>query len=170
VEQLSFPSYGEAIKQGIIKSSADVICILECDALDTEFLTSALAVLDGHKADFVVASKRHPQSIDLRPFKRRLLTMLFNTWLKVFFDFPGTDTHGLKAIRAEIAKTLCAIAITGDEVFQSEIVLLAHKFGYRIEEVPIRLEEKRYPSISIRRRLPKIIGVISDLRRSLNRF
>ena len=170
VEKIDFPSYGEAIKCGIMNSKGEVTCILECDALDTKFLALALNIIDNNKSDFVLASKRHPQSIDLRPLKRRLLTLLFNALLKIFFNFPGTDTHGLKAIKTDIAKALCEIMITKNEIVQTEMVLLAYKMGYRVQEVPIKLKEIRQSSISIFRRLPKVIGVVWDLKKSLNRF
>lgn len=167
---ISFQSYGEAIKQGLSAATGDVVCILECDIMDVAFLSKSLALIEEDIADFVVASKRHPESVDCRPLKRRILTLLFNLWLKFYFDFPGTDTHGLKAIRADVAKSIHSIATTGDEVYQTEIVLLAHQMGYRLVEVPIRISETRNSNISIHRRLPKVIHIISDLKRSLARF
>lgn len=168
--EISEPSYGEAIKQGMLKAEAETVTILECDVLDAGFVQQALELLALAKADFVVASKRHPDSVDNRPFKRRLLTFLFNFYLKLFFSFPGTDTHGLKAIRTPVAQHLCKEAITGGEIFQAEIVLLAHQFNYNVQEVPLRLEEKRAAPVSVARRLPKVINIIRELKRSMRRF
>jgi glycosyltransferase involved in cell wall biosynthesis len=170
IHQVSFPSYGEAVRQGVLRATAEVTMILESDAMDIDFFHSALAHLESGTADFVVGSKRHPQSIDSRPYKRRLLTRLFNLWLKVFFRFPGTDTHGLKAIRTEVARHLCGFSITRGEVFQTEIVLLAHKLSYRVVEVPVHLNETRRTRVSIVRRLPKVIGIVGELKKSLDRF
>jgi glycosyltransferase involved in cell wall biosynthesis len=170
IHRLPFPSYGEAVRQGVLKATAELTMILESDAMDIDFFHSALAQFQSGTADFVVGSKRHAQSIDSRPYKRRLLTRLFNLWLRIFFEFPGTDTHGLKAIRTEVARVLCGFSITGGEVFQTEIVLLAHKLGYRVVEVPVHLNEIRHTRVSIVRRLPKVIGIVGDLRKSLDRF
>lgn len=168
--KIQIPSYGKAVKQGIMASSGDVVCILECDVMDIAFISSSLAILEQNKAEFVVASKRHPDSVDLRPFKRRMLTFLFNLGLKLYFNFPISDTHGLKAIRTNVAKSLCELSITGGEIFQTEILLLAYKMGYRILEMPIRIEEQRDTKVSLYRRLPKVINIINDLKRSLARF
>lgn len=169
-QKIPFPSYGEAIKLGIMSASGEVVCILECDAMDISFISSSLKIIEENRADFVVASKRHPKSLDLRPFRRRVLTYLFNQWLKVFFNFPGTDTHGLKTIRTVIAKSICSVSITGGEVFQTEIVLLAHRMGYKVAEIPIRLAETRNTKVSLYRRLPKVMNIIKELKQSLARF
>ena len=168
--EIPIPSYGEAIKQGIMSSAGNVICILECDAMDISFIDSSLKIIDENQADFVVASKRHPESNDQRPFKRRMLTYLFNQYLKIFFRFPGSDTHGLKTIRAHVAKTICGVTITSGEVFQTELVLLAHRMGFKVVEMPINLSEIRNTKVALCRRLPKVINVVTELKNSLARF
>jgi glycosyltransferase involved in cell wall biosynthesis len=168
--KIPFPSYGEAVKQGIMSASGKVVCILECDAMDISFFVSSLVVFEENQADFVVGSKQHPESHDFRPLKRRILTNLFNRYLKIFFKFPGSDTHGLKVIRTDVAKTICGAAITGGEVFQTEIVLLAHRMGFKVLELPIHLSEVRDTKVSIRRRFPKVMSIIKELNKSLSRF
>ena len=170
VHQISFPSYGEAIKQGMLKATGDVVSILECDALNVGFFSDSLTTIEQEKADFVIASKRHPQSIDSRPFKRRMLTFFFNLYLKIFFQFPGTDTHGLKTIRRTVAQSLCGVSVTGGEILQTEIVLLAHRMGYKVIERPFALEEKRGTKVSIVKRFPKVLNIIMELKKSLKRF
>jgi hypothetical protein len=167
---MGIPSYGEALKRGIQSSVGDAICIFELDLMDKQFISTSLSLIEQNKADFVVASKRHPESIDRRPVKRRVLTFLFNCWLKMNFSFPGTDTHGLKAIRATVAKSLCELSITGGEVFQTELVLLAHRLGYRVAEVPITLSEQRATMVSVLKRLPKVVHIMDELKTSLGRF
>lgn len=164
-------SYGEAIKKGMLESRGTHLSVLECDFLDSQFISASLAIFQANRAQFVVGSKRHPQSIDRRPLKRRILTALYNfVFLRLFIGYPGSDTHGLKSIEAPVAKELCRMAITTDEIFQTEIVLLAWKTGIRIEEVPVQILELRSPSVTVLRRLPKVLNTVKALRRSLGRF
>jgi len=163
-------SYGEAIKRGMIQSTGTHLSILECDFLDADFVARSIAYFEAGKGRFIVASKRHPESIDGRPFKRRLLTLGFNLLLNVFLRYPGSDTHGLKSIEAGLAKKLCALAVTTDEVFQTEIVLIAWRLGNNVEEFPIRIEERRAEPVSVARRFPKVLTFLLELRRSLKRF
>jgi hypothetical protein len=118
-----------------------------------------------------VASKRHPDSIDNRHIKRRILTALYNlVFLRLFLGYPGTDTHGLKSMEASLAKQLCNLAITTDEIFQTEIVLIAWRLGIRIDETAIRIIETRPAPVSVLRRLPKVLRTVRQLKRSLERF
>jgi len=171
ISRLKRGSYGEAIKAGMIESTASHVCILECDFLSADFVAQSIRTFDKSGVEFLVGSKRHRLSVDRRPIKRRVLTYLYNfLLLRLFIGYPGTDTHGLKAIEANVAKRLCALAVTTDEVFQTEIVLLAWKTGVSIQELPVRIVEKRSPTVSITRRVPKVLRTVRDLRRSLDRF
>ena len=164
-------SYGEAIKKGMLESRGTHISILECDLLDARFISASGALFRANRAQLVVGSKRHPQSTDRRPLTRRVLTALYNYFfLRLIIGYPGSDTHGLKSIETSLAKSLCEIAITSDEVFQTEMVLLAWQLGIRIEEVPVEIIEVRKPSIAVFRRMPKVLNTAKALKRSLIRF
>lgn len=164
-------SYGEAIKKGMLESLGTHVVILECDFLDFRFVSASIAIFRANRAQFVVGSKRHPQSTDQRPLKRRVLTLLYNyVFLRLFIGYPGSDTHGLKSIETSVAKELCQIAVTTDEVFQTEIVLLAWRLGIKIEEVPVEILEMRNPTVTVLRRVPKVVNTVRALQRSLMRF
>lgn len=164
-------SYGEAIKQGMLQCRGTHLSILECDCLNTDFVTDSIELFKSQKVQFIVASKRHPQSIDGRPLRRRVLTALYNHFfLHIILGYPGTDTHGLKSIDTNCAKQLCGLAITSDEVFQTEIVLLAWRLGIRIHERPIRIRETRQAPIAVLKRVPKVLDTVRQLKRSLSRF
>ena len=171
VRRLPRGSYGEAIKTGMLGCCGTHVAILECDFLDPKFVAASMKSFRAGRAQFVVGSKRHQQSADRRPLKRRVLTLLYNyVFLHLLIGYPGTDTHGLKSIEVPVAKRLCELAVTTDEVFQTELVLLAWRLGISIEEVPVQILERRSPTVSITRRLPKVINTVQALRNSLKRF
>ena len=163
-------SYGEAIRQGMLAARGSHLSILESDFLDSGFVASSVERFAISGPRLIVASKRHPLSIDKRPLKRRILTFAFNLILRLTIGYPGTDTHGLKSIETKLAQRLCNEAITTDEVFQTEIVMLAWRWGVQIEELPIRVEELRPSPVSVRRRLPMVLRTVAQLRRSLRRY
>ena len=163
-------SYGEAIKRGMLESCGTHLSILECDFLDAEFIVQSIELFKLERSNFIIASKRHRDAVDDRPLKRRLLTLGFNLFLTAFFRYPGTDTHGLKSIQSDLAKKLCALAETTDEIFQTEIVLIAWKLGEKIQELPIRVKEERPVVVSISRRVPKVMNILVALHKSLKRF
>jgi glycosyltransferase involved in cell wall biosynthesis len=163
-------SYGEAIKQGMLQSRGTHLSILECDCLSADFVSDSIQLFKAGKIRFIVASKRHPESADGRPIKRRLFTAVYNRCLSHLFGYPGTDTHGLKSIETSCAKQLCELAITTDEIFQTEIVLLAWRLGVEIHERPIRIRETRQAPVAIFKRIPMVLDTIRELKRSLARF
>ncbi len=163
-------NYGAAIKTGMLQATASHVIILECDYLDISFIKTSLEHLQQNVDQIIVASKRHPESLDQRPFKRRMLTFLFNKLLNWFLRYPGTDTHGLKALPTVLAKQLCNLAISSGEVFQTEIVLIAWKLKHPIFEVPISIQEQRISPVKVIRRLPKILNLLQLLRKSIKRF
>ena len=134
------------------------------------FLLHSRRVLESGRAQFVVASKQHPASLDERPFKRRFLTAVFNRVLNVAVGYPGSDTHGLKSVNTPLAKELCEKALSTDETFQTEIVMLAWRLGYSIGELPVHIEETRPTPVPILKRLPALLQLIRQLRQSVGRF
>ena len=172
VRALSIPkgSYGEAIRFGIQRAVGTHVSVLECDVLDARFVGESIRLFQAQRADFVVASKQHPRSVDRRPRKRRLMTRGFNFLLNRMIGYPGTDTHGLKSIEGDLARRLCSLAVCGDEVLQTELVLLAWRLGHRVVEVPIEIAEVRATPVRILRRVPKVLPIVWQLRRSLSRF
>jgi glycosyltransferase involved in cell wall biosynthesis len=164
-------SYGEAIKRGMLESQGTHLSILECDVLDIDFVSRSIEVFRTTNVEVIVGSKRHPDAVDKRPFKRRALTYLYNTiFLRLCIGYPGTDTHGLKSFQTPVAKKLCEQAITTDEIFQTEIILLAWRSGMQLSEIPLSIHETRATSVSILRRLPKVIATVRELRESLDRL
>ncbi|MGA9414272.1 MAG: glycosyltransferase [Terriglobales bacterium] len=164
-------SYGEAIKRGMLESTGTHLSVLECDFLDPAFVVKSIQMFQTSKVDLIVGSKRHPRSVDRRPIKRRALTALYNlVFLRMFIGYPGTDTHGLKSVEVGCAKSLCQTALTTDEVFQTEFVLLAWRLGMTIEEIPVNISEMRSAPVSVVRRVPKVLNTVRELKNSLSRF
>ena len=164
------PSYGEAIKLGICDSRGTHLSILECDFLDVEFLQHSVQCFRDGKGRFIVGSKRHPMSSDERPFKRRLLTVVLNQMLRVIFGYPGTDTRGLKSMETKLGQELCKLAVTTDEVLQTELVLLAWHQGEVIQELPIHVKEVRPAPVTVAKRSLMFIEFVLSLRKSMKRL
>jgi hypothetical protein len=134
------------------------------------FLGESIRSFHEERARVIVGSKLHPRSVDRRPVARRVMTRGFNVLLRVLIGYPGSDTHGLKSLEASLARHLCSLAVCGDEVFQTELVLLAWRLGHRVLELPVELEEIRPATVRIMRRAPKVAPILWELRRSLSRF
>jgi glycosyltransferase involved in cell wall biosynthesis len=149
------PNYGRALNAGIQDARGQNIVCFEIDYYDIPFVEIANALLK--KYDAVIGSKRAPGSRDRRPWIRRFITWGFNTFLRIFFRFEGTDTHGVKAFRAQPAKPIAASCQTDRDIFVTELVIRMERMDLRMCEIPLEIEELRPARINIARRVPNTL-------------
>lgn len=149
------PNYGAALRAGIQDArGANLVCF-EIDFYDAQFVEIAHVLLK--KYDAVIGSKRAPGARDRRPLIRRTITWGFNTFLRIFFRFKGTDTHGIKAFRAEPAKPIAAACETSSDIFTTELVLRMERADLRMCEIPLEITERRPAPINVLRRVPSTL-------------
>jgi glycosyltransferase involved in cell wall biosynthesis len=157
------PNYGGALKRGIMEARGEYVLCDEIDLCDTDFHKRALAELEGGRADFVVGSKAMRGASDERPFVRRLGTHAVNGILRATLGFTGTDTHGLKAFKRSVVRPIAERCIVDRDMFASELVIRAEREGVRMKEIPVRVLEKRVPTIGLFRRVPNVLKAVSRL-------
>ncbi len=157
------PNYGKALKDGILHARGDVVICDEIDLCDTDFYQRALAVLEDPTINFVVGSKVMEGARDERPLFRRLGTKVINALLRWTVGFKGTDTHGLKAFRAEPVRPIARACLIDKDLFASELVIRAERAGIGVTEIPVRILEKRPPSIALFRRVPNVLRNLTKL-------
>jgi len=81
----------------------------------------------------------------------------------VSLGFQGTDTHGLKAFRRSVLAPIAAACVVDKDLFASEFVIRAERAGIQIREIPVRVKEKRAPSIHLFRRVPNVLKNLAKL-------
>lgn len=159
----SEPNYGKALREGIGRARGEIVICDEIDLCDTDFYERALAVLTSNQADFVVGSKVMEGANDERPPFRRLGTKVINGMLRVSLGFKGTDTHGLKAFRRREVQPYVDACLVDKDLFASELVIRSERGGVRMKEIPVRVLEKRPPSIGLARRVPAVLKHLAKL-------
>jgi glycosyltransferase involved in cell wall biosynthesis len=160
LSQTPTPNYGRALREGILDARGDLVICEEIDLCDVDFHLRALELLRSGRADFVIGSKLIGGARDERPRVRHAASQLYTGLLHLLFDFGGTDTHGLKAFRRDKVLPLVRACQVDRDVFASELVIRAYRAPLRIIEVPVRVLEKRPPSINLLKRVP---GVMKSL-------
>ncbi len=161
---LGEPNYGKSLRRGILEAQGDLVICDEIDLCDTNFYTRALAILEANEADLVVGSKLLDSSSDERPMGRHLATIVINGMLRVSLGFKGTDTHGLKAFKRSQLVDIVESCVIDKDLFASELVIRAERSNrVRIKEIPVRVLEKRPPSIHLFRRVPNVLKGIARL-------
>jgi len=162
LERLETANYGLALKHAIALSREEFAVIFNIDFWNTEFAREALHRLTD--ADLVIGSKTLAGSVDQRPWFRRVITRNFNAFLHLFFDFRGTDTHGMKAFRTKPLRDILDVCVTDHFIFDTELVLRAQRKKIRITEIPVHVREVRQPGyLSLVRRTPEVIWNLTKL-------
>lgn len=157
------PNYGKALKQGILLSRGDIVICDEIDLCDANFHARAVEILDSGKADLVIGSKLAEGSEDDRPVIRHVASIAYSSMLRLLLGFRGTDTHGLKAFRRSALLDVVRACVVDKDVFASEFVIRADRGGIRTTEVPVRVIEKRPPSINLFKRVPNVLKSVAKL-------
>lgn len=157
------PNYGRAMKEGILLARGEFVVSDEIDLCDTDFHQRAVEILESGAADLVIGSKLAEGAVDERPLVRHLASQAYSGMLKVLLGFRGTDTHGLKAFRRSALLDTVNACLIEKDVFASEFVIRADRGGIRTKEIPVRIKEKRPPSINLFKRVPNVLKSVAKL-------
>jgi len=160
---VSEPNYGKALRAGILQARGEIVLCDEIDLCDADFHARAVTLLDAGEAEFVIGSKLLSGAEDERPWLRHAASMGYTTLLRVLLGFRGSDTHGLKAFRRSAVEGVVRACVVDKDVFASELVIRAYRDDIRIREVPVRVMEKRPPSINLFRRVPNVLRNLARL-------
>jgi hypothetical protein len=160
-----FANYGLALKNGFENAKNDLIVSFDIDYFSQKFLEQSLKLSDEFVA--IVASKRLDESEDKRTIVRKIATSTFVLILKILFKTSLSDTHGMKAIRRVNVQKEINNVISTQDIFDTELLIRIEKSGFKIHEVPTKVNEVR-PSVSIIfKRIPRTLKSLFKLRYQL---
>jgi glycosyltransferase involved in cell wall biosynthesis len=157
------PNYGRALKEGILTARGEIVICEEIDLCDTDFHRRAVDILETGEADLVIGSKLASGANDERPLVRHMASIAYSSMLRILLGFRGTDTHGLKAFRRSALLDVVTACLVEKDVFASELVIRADRGGVRTREIPVRVKEKRPPSINLFKRVPNVLKSVAKL-------
>lgn len=157
------PNYGRALREGIRQALGTYVVCDEIDLCDTDFHRAALVELESGRADLVIGSKLIAGAKDERPMLRHAASIAYTGLLRGLLGFRGTDTHGLKAFRRSALLPIVEACQSDRDVFASEMVIRAYRGECNVVEIPIRVLEKRPPSINLFKRVPNVLTNLAKL-------
>jgi dolichyl-phosphate beta-glucosyltransferase len=144
---------GKAVKDGILKSNCDVIMFVDADlpVRVEEIERFFNEIKKGY--DIVIASRFLPGAKLIIPAKwyRRIAERIFMILRMIILNtFEIKDTQcGFKMFRGEVAKKIFSKSKINGFAFESEIIFLAKKIGYKIKELPVWLQNPQESHVKI---------------------
>jgi glycosyltransferase AglD len=148
VEYLFVPEQGKgnAISIPWLKWQADFDIFLFMDAdlaTDLEALPALVkGILEGN--DLVIGSRNLPESQVERTFFRKFFSLGYRIALKILLQTKIKDLPcGFKAVNQKVIQQILPQIEEQTWFWDSELVYLAEKNGYKIKEVPVKWQEPR---------------------------
>jgi dolichyl-phosphate beta-glucosyltransferase len=131
---------GYSVRSGILSARGQIILFTDADLSSPIEEASKLfrAIDDG--ADIAIGSRwlRAETQTKRQPFHRQIMGRVFNALLRLTLGLRFKDTQcGFKALKRSAAQAVFPLQRIERWGFDPEILFLARKFGFRVEEVPV---------------------------------
>ncbi|MBI4301382.1 MAG: glycosyltransferase family 2 protein [Chloroflexi bacterium] len=133
---------GRALRRAWLESQADIVSYMDVD-LSTNlaaFPPLVAAIIEGY--DIAIGSRLMKGAQVQRSLKREFISRSYNLLVKVMFSSSVSDAQcGFKALSHQAAQALVPLVKDQAWFFDSELLILAEKKGYRIKEIPVEWVE-----------------------------
>jgi glycosyltransferase involved in cell wall biosynthesis len=168
VDHCDKADYGRALRAGLLASTGEAVVNFDADYFDLDFLDAAVTqVLARGGPTIVVGSKRAAGATDNRAPLRKVATWVFSTILRVAFRLSVSDTHGMKAMNRAVVDPLARVCFSGQDLFDTELILRVERAGMRVAEIPVSVHELRPARSSFVSRVPRTLRGLCKLRIAL---
>lgn len=134
---------GYALKQIWGASRADVSSYMDVDlSTGIEAFPKLIKAVAEKDYGVAIGSRLAAGAEVTRSVKRRVLTRGYNAMIKGMFWTRFSDAQcGFKAITHDVAQRVLPMVEDNNWFFDTELLILAEKLGYRIRDVPVRWVE-----------------------------
>jgi dolichyl-phosphate beta-glucosyltransferase len=131
---------GYSVRNGMLNALGEVVVFSDADlSSPIEELPKLLAALAAG-ADIAIGSRwlRAELQTQRQSLHRQLFGRIFNLLLRIILGLKFKDTQcGFKAFTRRAAQTILPLQRIERWGFDPEILFLARKFGFRVDEVPV---------------------------------
>jgi len=144
---------GIMVKKAWSDSKADIVTYMDID-ISTDLAAFGPLVRAIHRDGyhFSLGSRQLKGAKVTRSVKREFISRGYIVLLKLLLAFPFSDAQcGFKAADRQAFLRLCPQIQDNEWFFDTELLYLAHKQGYKVKEVPVTWVEDRDSRVRIMR-------------------
>ena len=136
---------GRALKLAWSASTADVRCFMDVDlSTGLESLPALVAAVSDENYDIAIGSRLMPESeVVGRTLKREITSRSYNALIRILFPrktFRDAQC-GFKAVSPEVCRDVLPLVENTGWFFDTELLLLSLRAGYRVKEIPVHWED-----------------------------
>ena len=139
--RLEIRGRGRALRKAWLESDADILTYMDVDlSTDLAAFPPMVRAIGEEGFDLAVGSRlMKGASVSKRTLKREITSRSYNTIVKAVFLTRLSDAQcGVNAINSLAAQALIPKVLDQGWFFDSELLILAEKGGYRIKDIPVR--------------------------------
>jgi len=129
---------GRALRTAWLESDADIVSYMDVD-LSTDlnsFPGLIQAIEEGY--DIAIGSRLSARAKVRRSLKREVISRSYNMMIKSLFFVSFSDAQcGFKAVSRNAAQALVPLVENNNWFFDTELLIIAAKRGFRIREIPV---------------------------------
>lgn len=158
-QEIAVAGRGRALKKYWSDSRADILVYMDADlAVSLNDLPALLSPLLKNESDLTIGSRFVPGAQTKRSCLREFVSLTYNFLSRLLLNHDTKDSQcGFKAVRRELFEKLQPLLFNPHWFFDTELVVLAKHFGYRVQEIPVDWRENRYSH------RPSTVKLIKDI-------
>ncbi len=130
---------GRALKRTWLASPMEIVSYMDADlSTDLEAFPALIGAIAEEECDVAIGSRLAPGSQVKRSLKRQVLSRGYNLLIKAMFLTRFSDAQcGFKAVSRRAAQRVLPLIEDNKWFFDTELLILAEKLGYRVKDVPV---------------------------------
>lgn len=137
---------GRALREAWKKVQGGIYVYLDVDlATDLKRLNAYRNLVEQQRDfDLVTGSRYISDSVTSRPWLRNAASIAYNWWVRMIFQ-SGVHDHqcGFKSFSKELVERLSVEARSDSWFWDTEVIVLAKRLGFRVKEIPVYWTEKK---------------------------
>jgi len=171
VVRLAAKGRGGALRHVWGTSDAEVCSYMDVDlSADLESFPELVRAVAAGGADLAVGSRLLEKAGTQRSWQREVLSRGYNGLLHAALGVRFSDAQcGFKAISRRAAQMLLPLVENNHWFFDTELLVLAERAGFRIQDLPVRWREDRDSTVKVLRTVGEDLRGILRLRARLRR-
>ncbi len=141
---------GRALRAVWLESQADIVSYMDVDlSTDLNHFPQLVEALEsGYQV--AVGSRLSRDSQVTRAFKREFISRSYNLLIRSMFFTPFPDAQcGFKALTRRAAQAIIPSIENNNWFFDTELLIIASKRGYRIKSVPVKWDDDPTSTVNI---------------------
>ncbi len=158
--RLEDPGRGRALKRAWTSTTADIFAYMDIDlSTSLDCLRPLIDPIAQGATDVSIGCRLAKKSEVARGMKREFISHAYNFIARRALDYPVKDAQcGFKAASRAVVEVVVPLVSDDSWFFDTELLVLAWRKGFRIKEIPVRWTEDEDSRVRI------VATAIDDLR------